>query len=128
MLKKVKVIDLEWQHSPTMSPGCFGKKLFVYGDSGRLGSTGVSNSYTTMYRLDPGAAYPEWTIQEGSVEIGVLRGVLLVNGENLNCDEWVQLSGQDQAVSLTSELGCEVLAIVRGTIRLAKHSEVQYGE
>lgn len=104
-----------WLPSPSGAPGCFSKRLFEYGPEA-LGRDGAAGSYTTYYRFDPGARYPSWRILEGTVEIGVLRGTLEINGDALSAGEWAQLRGREEGWLLGSIDGCEILAVVRGRI------------
>jgi len=118
MLTKLAPSSPEWAPSPTGAPGCFGKKLFAYGDKG-LGRDGRARDYTTLYRFEAGARYPDWRIEEGGAcEIWVLEGTLEVNGERIAQGEWVQLLATTEGWSLGSTVGCDVLAVVRGQIEL----------
>lgn len=111
--------NLPWVPSPTKVPGCFGKKLFQYGQEG-LGKDGRAESYTTLYRFDPGASYPSWRMIDGVCEIWVLTGTLQVNDERVEAGEWVRLGPNSEGWSLGSSDGCEVLGIVRGQIELIR--------
>lgn len=111
--------NLPWVPSPSGAPGCFSKKLFEY-DSESLARDGAKGSYTTLYRFDRNARYPTWRVVEGAVEIGVLRGILDINGSAVGAGQWVQLCQNREGWSVGSGNGCEILAIVRGRIELVR--------
>jgi hypothetical protein len=110
--------EMPWTESPTAA-GCFSKKLFTCG-AANLGLDGSAGPYTTFYRLAAGASYPAWRLVNGSLEVQGLVGTLLINGGPLEAGEWVQLLAGDEAVSLSSQTGCEFLAILRGDLELVK--------
>ncbi len=99
---------MPWVESPTGAPGCAGKKVFIY-DSG---------GYTCHYRFAPGAAYPPVQFVGQPCELYVTSGILLVNNKPVPAGSWVQVLPDDTAaIVFSSEVGCEVISIVRGTIR-----------
>ena len=63
--------DMQWVASKV--PGCFSKKLFIYGPA-NLSHDGAAGSYTTLYRIEAGASYPAWRLADGSLEIQGLVG------------------------------------------------------
>lgn len=109
--------DMPWVAARV--PGCFSKKLFIYGPA-NLSRDGSAGSYTTLYRIEAGASYPAWRLVHGSLEIQGLAGTLLINGTELEAGEWVQLLADGQDYLLSSQTGCEILAIVRGDLELVK--------
>lgn len=110
--------DSEWSPSPTGVPGCAGKFIFRYG-SERLGSHGRSGPYTVIYRFDPGASYLPILILEHPCELGVMSGTLLINDTAVMQGSWAQIMPDEtKPIALSSTTGCELIAIVRGSIRL----------
>lgn len=99
--------------------GCFSKKLYVY-DTANLGRDGSAGSYTTLYRLDAGGAYPPVRVVEGALEITVLQGTLRINSKPLAANMWIQLTPREGAFALESPEGCEILAIMRGQLELVR--------
>ncbi|MFH2124579.1 MAG: hypothetical protein ABIJ50_13995 [Pseudomonadota bacterium] len=112
-MAKLNVInpnDLTWKDSLTGAPGCASKKVYIY-DSG---------AYTCHYRFTPGAAYLPAYIIGQPCELFVTSGTLLINGEPVTAGNWAQVLPDDKsAIVFSSEVGCEVIGIVRGGIRLA---------
>lgn len=124
--KKISADDISWKPSPTGASGCYGKKIFNYSAEG-LGRDGAADSYTTIYRFDPGASYPPFCVTEGACELGVLEGTLEVNGETFVVNEWTRLPSGKATWTLGSTEGCKVIGIVRGRLTLAQDSAAEPG-
>ncbi|MCI0558167.1 MAG: hypothetical protein MN733_06700 [Nitrososphaera sp.] len=117
-LSTVNPDELDWDPSPTGTPGCFRKMLFRYSQE-RLGSDGKAAPYTTLYRFDPNSFYPPIRLFDGSIEVWVLKGTLLINNKEIPQGHWVQLLPQHaDAFVFGSVLGAELVAITRSAIEL----------
>jgi hypothetical protein len=112
--------EMPWNESQhPQAVGCFSKKLYVY-DTANLGRDGVAGSYTTLYKIVAGGAYPPIQVIHGALEITVLKGSLQINSKPLATSMWIQLTPSEGTVALSSIDGCEILAIVRGELRTMK--------
>jgi len=71
--------------------------------------------YTIIAEFGAGASYPEYRVIEGAVDLFVLEGELIFNGESFGVASYIRVEKDDHG-KVSSISGCRFLVVASGSV------------